>query len=176
MKRPQPTAPQKFFGKYRGQVTNNVDPMQIGRVTLQVPDVLGETPSSWALPCLPVAGPQAGIFAVPLIGASVWVEFEQGNPDYPIWVGGFWKSAADLPPAAQQAAPTDSGITLQTPLQNGITLSDLPGPGGGIILKSAGGASVIVNDTGIYLQNGKGATITLAGPEVSINSDALVII
>jgi uncharacterized protein involved in type VI secretion and phage assembly len=172
----QPMAPRKFFGKYRGLVTNNIDPLQIGRVIVQVPDVLGETPSSWALPCLPLAGPQAGIFAVPQVGASVWVEFEQGNPDYPIWVGGFWKTAADLPPAAQQAAAADSGIILQTLQQNGITLSDLPGPGGGIVLKSTGGASVIVNDTGIYLQNGKGATIALVGPEVSVNNAALVVI
>ena len=69
---------------------NNIDPEQIGRIMAQVPDVLGETPSSWAMPCVPAAGIQAGVFVVPPIGSQVWVEFEQGDPDYPIWTGGFW--------------------------------------------------------------------------------------
>ncbi len=67
-------------------------------------------------------------------------------------------------------------ITLQTPLQNGLTISDLPGPTGGIMLKSATGAMLIVNDTGIYIQNGKGAVITLIGPTVTINNGALTVI
>ncbi len=67
-------------------------------------------------------------------------------------------------------------ITLQTPLQNGLTISDLPGPTGGIMLKSATGATLIVNDTGIYIQNGKGAMITLIGPTVTINAGALTVI
>ena len=57
---------------------------------VQVPDVLGVIPSSWAMPCVPAAGIQAGCFIVPPIGSQVWVEFEQGDPDYPIWTGGFW--------------------------------------------------------------------------------------
>ena len=69
---------------------DNIDPQQIGRVLVQVPDVLGRHPSSWAMPCVPAAGIQAGVFIVPPIGSQVWVEFEQGDPDYPIWTGGFW--------------------------------------------------------------------------------------
>jgi hypothetical protein len=67
-------------------------------------------------------------------------------------------------------------ITFQTPLQNGLTITDLPGPTGGIVLKSATGATLIVNDTGIYLQNGKGAFLTLVGPAVTINNGALSVI
>ena len=180
MKKPiqpkHPPAPPKFFGKYRGTVLNNIDPLEIGRLQLQVPDVLGETASGWAMPCLPLAGPQMGIFAVPPIGAAIWVEFEQGNPDYPIWVGGFWASAAEVPAAALQGPASDRGILLQTLQQNGLQLSDQPGPNGGVVLKSTTGASVIINDTGIYLQSGKGASITLVGPAVSINADALTIV
>jgi len=80
---------QRYYGKYRGLVIENIDPEQIGRVLLQVPDVLGEIPSSWAMPCVPAAGIQSGCFIVPPIGSQVWVEFEQGDPDYPIWTGGF---------------------------------------------------------------------------------------
>ena len=166
----------RYYGKYRGTVMNNVDPMQEGRIQVVVPDVSGLAPSSWAMPCVPMAGLQTGIFAVPPIGAGVWVEFEQGDPDRPIWVGGFFGSAAEVPALALTVPPGLSGITLQTMLQNGVVISDVPGPTGGIMLKSTTGATLIVNDTGIYIQNGKGASITLVGPSVTINNGALVVV
>ena len=167
---------QRFYGKYRGTVLNNVDPLQIGRIQVIVPDVSTILPSSWAMPCAPVAGIQTGVFAVPPIGAGVWVEFEQGDPDYPIWAGCFWGSAAEVPALAHAVPPGLSGFTLQTVLQNGLVISDVPGPTGGIMLKSTTGATIIVNDTGIYIQNGKGATITLVGPSTTINAGALTVI
>jgi len=157
-------------------VLNNVDPMNQGRLQVQVPDVAGLVPASWAMPCVPLAGLQNGMMALPVIGSGVWVEFEQGNPDHPIWVGCFWGSAAEVPALALATPPGLPAITFQTPLQNGVTISDLPGPTGGIMLKSATGATLIVNDTGIYIQNGKGAAITLVGPTVAINNGALTVI
>lgn len=165
----------KFFGKYRGTVINNIDPMQMGRIQAIVPDVSSVVPTSWAMPCVPLAGIQNGILAVPIIGSGVWIEFEQGNPDYPIWVGCYWGSAAELPALSRIAPPVVPSITLQTPLQNGIIISDVPGPTGGIMLKSTTGASIIVNDTGIYIQNGKGASIVMVGPSVTINQGAMLI-
>jgi uncharacterized protein involved in type VI secretion and phage assembly len=165
----------KFYGKYRATVVNNVDPMRKGRIQVQVADVHGETPTTWAMPCLPVAGLQAGLFVVPPIGAGVWVEFEQGDPDYPIWVGGYWGEAAELPALVNTVPPALFGFVLQTTLQNGLVVSDTPGLTGGIMLKSAAGATLIVNDTGIYIQNGKGASITLVGRSVAINETALVV-
>ncbi len=166
----------KFYGKYRGMVLNNVDPMQQGRLQIQVPDVTGLVPSTWAMPCVPIAGLQNGMVAIPVIGSGVWIEFEQGNPDHPIWTGCFWGSAAEIPALALATPPAIPAITLQTPLQNGLTVSDLPGPTGGIMLKSAAGATLIVNDTGIYIQNGRGASINLVGPSVTINNGALTVV
>ena len=166
----------KFWGKYRATVLNNIDPMQQGRLQVQVPDVAGLIPATWAMPCVPVAGIQNGMFALPMIGSGVWIEFEQGNPEFPIWVGCFWGSAAEVPALARLTPPGVQAITLQTTLQNGLTVSDLPGPTGGIVLKSALGATLIVNDTGIYIQNGKGAMITLVGPTITINNGALTVI
>jgi uncharacterized protein involved in type VI secretion and phage assembly len=167
--------PDRFYGKYRGLVLNNVDPMQIGRIQVIVPDVSNIGISSWAMPCAPVAGIQHGQFAVPPIGSNVWIEFEQGDPDYPIWVGAFWGTAAEVPALSRIVPPAVPGITFQTVLQNGIVISDVPGPTGGIMLKSTTGATLIVNDTGIYIQNGKGASIVMTGPTVTVNAGALVI-
>jgi len=167
---------EKFYGKYRGMVLNNIDPMQLNRLQVQVPDVAGLAPASWAMPCVPVAGLQNGMVALPMIGSGVWIEFEQGDPDYPIWVGSFWGSAAEVPALAHATPPGVQAFTLQTTLQNGLTISDLPGPSGGIMLKSATGATLIVNDTGIYIQNGKGASIVMTGPTVNINAGALTVV
>jgi hypothetical protein len=170
----------RYYGKYRGTVVNNIDPEQRGRIMALVPDVLGMTPSTWAMPCVPIAGKQEGIFVVPQIGAGIWIEFEQGDPDYPIWTGGFWGIAAEVPALALAPPPIPPGqnIVVQTSGQNTLLLSDAaPTPAtGGIILKSPTGAMIVVNDSGIYINNGKGATITLVGPTVTINNGALVVV
>jgi uncharacterized protein involved in type VI secretion and phage assembly len=166
---------EKFYGKYRGMVLANVDPYQLGRLLVQVPDVAGLLPATWAMPCVPVAGIQSGMVSVPLPGSGVWIEFEQGDPDYPIWVGCFWGSPAELPALSHATPPGVPAITMQTPLQSGITINDLPGPTGGIMLKS-GLATLTVSATGIYIQNGQGASIIMTGPSVVINTGALTII
>jgi hypothetical protein len=165
-----------FFGKYRGTVVNNIDPMQIGRIQAMVPDVAGLLPSSWAMPCLPVAGLNMGLFTVPPVGAGVWIEFERGDPDYPIWVGGFWGSAAETPLMAHAVVPPLAGITLQTTLGNGLTISDVPGPTGGILIRTATGAMISVSEIGIVISNGQGATLNLTGPSVDVNLGALTVI
>lgn len=167
---------QKYFGKYRGTVLNNLDPLQMGRILVIVPDVSGLLPSSWAMPCFPITGKQMGAYWIPQIGSGVWVEFEQGNPDYPIWVGGFFGIAAEVPALALAGNPVSPSIVLQTSLQNCLVISDLPGPTGGIMLKSTTGATLIVNDTGIYIQNGKGASLTMVGPTTTINAGALTVV
>ncbi|MBP6237641.1 MAG: hypothetical protein KA536_15935 [Saprospiraceae bacterium] len=176
----------RFIGKYRGTVYNNVDPDRRGRLLISIPDVLGLIPSTWAEPCVPLAGPTGppmGIYAVPPIGAGVWVEFEQGDLNRPIWVGCRWGSNNDVPKAANEGLPASPNIVIQSLTQQSIIISDTPGPKGGITLKSATGASIIVNDTGIYIDNGKGASITLVassikikGNPVDINDGALNII
>src|SRR5258707_2811513 len=172
--------PRRYFGKYRGVVIENIDPLKIGRVMAQVPDVLGEIPSSGCMPCVPAAGIQSGCFIVPPIGSQVWIEFEQGNPDYPIWTGGFWGLVAEVPifATAPPAIPPGQNIVLQTTGQNMVMVSDAPPSPvtGGIVLKSTTGAMIVVNETGIYISNGQGAMITLVGPTVDINLGALTVI
>jgi uncharacterized protein involved in type VI secretion and phage assembly len=163
----------RHYGKYRGTVVNNVDPQNIGRIQALVPDVAGTALTGWAMPCVPVAGVQMGMYGTPPVGANVWIEFERGDAAHPIWTGGFWTKAGDMPALG---GPMPSTITLQTTQQNTLTISDLPGPAGGLTLKSTTGAMILINDSGIFIQNGQGASITLVGPAVTINRDALEIV
>ena len=94
----------RFYGKYRGTVVNNLDPTSTGRLQALVPEVLGEVPSGWALPCAPFTGTGAGLYAVPPVGAGVWIEFEAGDASRPIWTGGWW--AAGEVPLDEQATPS----------------------------------------------------------------------
>ncbi|NOR40875.1 MAG: baseplate assembly protein [Gammaproteobacteria bacterium] len=176
---------EKFIGKYRGTVVNNVDPELRGRLLVQVPDALGPIPSSWAEPCVPLAGPTGppmGVYMVPPIGAGVWVEFEHGDIDYPIWVGCRWGAQSDVPPLAHAGIPATPNIVFQTTTQHALVMSDTPGPTGGILLKTATGAMISVSDVGITISNGKGAIINMTGTAiditgtpVNINAGALTI-
>jgi type VI secretion system (T6SS) baseplate-like injector VgrG len=170
-----------FYGKFRGTVVNNVDPMQRGRLQLEVPDVTGFTPTAWAEACVPLAGPSGppmGVYMVPPIGAGVWVEFEQGDPSKPVWVGCRWGLPSDIPTLALAGIPASPNICLQTLGQQTLMLSDAPpSPAtGGIVLKSLTGAMLVVNDAGIFINNGKGAAIMMTANVVDINSGALTVV
>jgi uncharacterized protein involved in type VI secretion and phage assembly len=162
-----------FYGKYRATVLDNIDPMQMGRLMVQVPDVSNILPSTWAMPCVPFAGVLSGMYAVPAIGSGVWVEFEQGDPDYPVWVGCYWGSAVEVPALALAAPPALQNVVITTTGQNALMISDVPGPTGGILLMSSSGAMISISDAGITISNGQGATIVMAGPTVTVNEGAL---
>ncbi len=181
---------QKYYGIYRGTVLANIDPLNKGRITATVPDIGGITPSTWIMPAVPLAGKLEGTYMVPQIGAGVWIQCEAGDPDKPVWTGGWWGSALEVPQAALAPPPIPPGQTIvfQTTLQHLLMVSDAPPlpaeapvpapapPGtGGIVLRSPTGAMIVVNDTGIYINNGKGASIELIGPSVMINKVALVV-
>lgn len=124
----------KFFGKYRGLVTDNSDPTNRGRVKVRVPAVLHEL-EVWAMPCLPYAGNNVGVYTIPEPGAGVWVEFEGGDPSYAIWTGGFWADN-ELPKDEQstEASPSlriirsEKGLMISfNDESEKITLSDSNG-------------------------------------------------
>ncbi len=73
-----------ILGIYRGVVVSNQDPERLGRLQIIVPAILGGTLlTPWAAPCSP-AGARGGL---PLPGATVWVAFEGGDIQKPIWLG-----------------------------------------------------------------------------------------
>ena len=156
----------QFFGKYRGKVTKNVDLKRMGRVQVSVPTVLGQGANSWAMPNAPYAGPGVGFFAIPPVGASVWVEFEGGDPDYPIWAGCFW-GAGEAP----EQPTTDVKKIFKTE-EITIEITDAPGAGS-IVIKTKTGKKIEIKPDQIVIDNGQNAIIKLKGPTVSVNGTAL---
>jgi hypothetical protein len=143
----------KYYGKYRGTVFNNVDPEERGRIQVLVPDVSALLPTSWALPCVPVATKQGGVFVIPELEDSVWVEFEHGDPDYPIWVGGFWDTGM-APVIAAEADPLTPPIILSTIGQSAVVVSDTPiglmeGPG--VLLMGTEASYISISPDGIQI-------------------------
>lgn len=110
----------RVYGKFRGTVFNNLDPLSMGRIQAFVPEVLAAIPTGWATPCVPVAGIKSGFYSIPMIGSGVWIEFEAGDISRPIWVGGYWGAieAPNEPPSPAPPLPTqkiwrsDLGLTV----------------------------------------------------------------
>ncbi|MBD2729679.1 baseplate assembly protein [Nostoc sp. FACHB-892] len=186
--------PQKpsFYGKYRGVVFDNNDPWKIGRLQAKVQAVFSQEPSGWALPCVPYAGKGVGLFLIPPKGALVWIEFENGNPDSPIWSGCFW-AAGKVGPNIVPANPYDPDTKVLKTDIGKIEINDKQGKQQSITIEAkigkqtmnlvmdssgieisygnAKGAFVKLNDSRIEINNGK--TVELKSKTVSINGTAL---
>jgi len=146
------------YGKYRGRVTDNEDPEGRGRIKLTVQSLLGNAETNWALPCQPFGGLAAvGAFLVPPVGATVWVEFEQGDISHPIWTGAYWNAESE-PPA------TDPAFHVwQTPFGHRVELSDAEGEERITITHAGEGApNIQIDEAGsIITTDGAGAKVTL---------------
>jgi hypothetical protein len=94
------------------------------------------------------------------------VEYEGGNPDFPIWSGCFWGlGEAPATPAVPQV------VVLKTETCT-LTLSDLPGIGG-VTIETKTGMKIMMSATGLEITNGMGGTIKMDGPKVTVNNGAL---
>lgn len=163
-----------YYGKYRGVVVNNLDRDQMGRLQIMCVRVLGLNVLAWALPCVPFAGASMpdrmpeGFFMMPSIGSNVWIEFEEGNPNRPIWTGCFWDQGGAPEPLPTTRTIVSGGAK--------VTLDALPGAGG--ITISVGPPTVAVpcevicSVSGIEIKVGK-ASIKLDPARVMLNDGAL---
>lgn len=129
----------KFYGKYRGMVTNNEDPKNLGRIKAKVPEVLGDVESGLALPCVPYAGKGVGFFALPPVGAGVWIEFEAGDVSRPIWSGCWWGD--EHRPKSESGSPATPPLKIFRS-ENGLLLA-LDDDGQSISLSDENGSNIL---------------------------------
>lgn len=155
----------RFYGKFRGVVSDNSDPSNLGRIRARVVDVFGEEESGWAMPSVPYAGSQVGLFLIPPTNASVWIEFEHGNPDYPIWTGCFW---------AENEVPVSPASADKKVLKTGagtITLDDTQGANS-VTIETTNSLKIKMDQQGIEISNGS-QKIMISTSSVSVNDGAL---
>ena len=155
----------RFYGKFRGVVSDNGDPSNLGRIRAKVADVFGEEASGWAMPSVPYAGSQVGLFLIPPTNASVWIEFEHGNPDYPIWTGCFW---------ADNEVPVSPASADKKVLKTGagtITLDDTQGSNS-VTIETTNNLKIKLDQQGIEISNGS-QKIMISTSSVSVNDGAL---
>lgn len=156
----------RFYGKYRGKVAENLDPLFLGRILPVVPAV-SDLPLTWATPCVPYAGPTVGFYAIPPIDANIWVEFEGGDPNFPIWTGCFWEEGQ-----VPLEAPTPEMFIFKT-TSTTLMINEIPG-GGGISLEITPPAvetpiTITLDSAGIQITTE--ATFTLTSQITNITSD-----
>lgn len=148
----------RFYGKHRGLVRDVDDPDKLGRIKAQVPEILGEEDSPWALPCVPFAGASHGLVLLPEVGDGVWIEFEAGDPSRPIWTGCWWGDGELPDPGATKTR------VLATTAGHKFVLDD---DGGKIQLLHSGGAELKMTGDDITLSIGQ-AEAKMTSTEVSI--------
>jgi len=155
----------QFLGKYRGKIVENKDPLSLGRIRAKVPGITSPEKTGWVLPCVPYAGDGVGFFFIPPIDANVWIEFERGNTDSPIWSGCFWGAgeAPELP------AVPDVKI-IKTDFAK-ISINDAPGSGK-ITIETKDGAKIELSSSGIEIKNGS-QNVKLTSANVTINDGTL---
>ena len=171
------TTTRRFYGKFRGKVTNNADPFMQGRICAKVPAVFGEEETGWALPSAPYGGRGVGMFFIPPRDANVWIEFEDGNPELPIWSGCFWAIGEAphffaMPPLPATPLTMPEVKVIKTNFAT-ISINDLPGIGN-VSVETTNGLKIVMDIKGIEVSNGK-ANIRLIGKSVIINDGALSI-
>lgn len=150
----------KYYGKYRGLVADNMDPEKRGRLKLQVPSLMGESVSGWALPCMPYGGLEdQGLFIIPDVDAQVWVEFEAGDINLPIWTGTFWREQ-EIP---EEAAVTEQPTTRLLKTSSGHRLQfDDASDEEKIILHHSNDAEILMDENGsISLTDAQGSQAIL---------------
>jgi hypothetical protein len=156
----------KYFGKYRGTVDQNFDPLGKGRLLVKVPAVFKDG-TVWAEPCVPYAGPSLGFFMMPPKDANIWVEFAGGNTKVPIWSGCYWGEGESPPVSTSPVAEKKKMIKTDNCT---LTLDDTPGVGGVTI--EMGNAKIMIDSLKIEIKRGAWS-IKISDSSVSINEGAL---
>jgi hypothetical protein len=159
----------RFFGKFRGLVTDNQDPLSLGRIKASVPEVLVDVDTGWAVPAAPYSGEGVGVYTVPAVGAGVWIEFEAGDVSRPIWTGCWW-GTGQLPRDETGSATTPDRKIIRT--EQGLLLSFDDG-GKTIALSDSNGNNLIkfqVDQGQIKMQ--AASKVVIEAPQIELVQNA----
>lgn len=154
----------RFYGKYRGTVIDTADPNGLFRIRAMVPAVLGDEPTRWCLPCVPFAGKHVGMFFLPPKQSAVWIEFEAGDVNKPIWTGCYWRDG-ERPP---EASPSVRGIV--TPAASKLLFND-SAASPAVTLTDANGNTFTMDADGLDQSRGD-SSLTVSDASVSIDDGA----
>lgn len=99
----------KYIGKYRAIVCDNQDPKNMGRIRVCCPKVYGDFISNWCTPCIPYLTEGEGMFRLPRVNDAVWIEFEECDPNKPIWIGSW-------------CTPNNTPYILDTPVEGELLI------------------------------------------------------
>jgi uncharacterized protein involved in type VI secretion and phage assembly len=163
----------RFYGKYRAIVVDNADPSRLGRLKLRVPSVLGpDAVTGWASPCVPYGGAaDQGLLFVPDRDAGVWAEFEEGDLEFPIWVGTYWSRPGDesqvpRPQAGdgtEEAEPQNPPTRkiLRTGKKHTLQFEDAAGKEAVLLQEGVHGHRITLDSNGITIVDQKRNTVRL---------------
>jgi uncharacterized protein involved in type VI secretion and phage assembly len=167
---------QRYYGKFRGQVSDNADPNHMGRIRATVPAVFGDLDSGWALPCVPYAGDGVGFYMIPPVGAGVWIEFEAGNLSSPVWSGCWWASGHvpnDATPDIKIIKTDAHTITLDD--TSGSEKIEILHKDGSVILLDADGIHITQSGGANIVIDGSSITVDNSGPKISLEASSITI-
>lgn len=141
----------RYYGCYKGTVYDNQDPEFRGRLRVSVPDIYGDdSPDYWALSKGMFAGKGTGLYAIPVNNDPIWVSFEGGDPNFPIWEYG-WIPSNTTPDVAKKTGNTT--YVFQTTQGQRLEFDDAKGE---VRIKNKKGSLVVLNEKGVFVGNDKG--------------------
>lgn len=168
------------------QVVAIDDPLRLGRVQVRLvgcDDADRQDAPLWARVVSAFAGRDRGAFLIPDVDDEVLVVFHNGDPSYPLVLGGLWNGDSTAPAAIEgdrnryKRIRSRNGVTVtlddqrgqeafvcETPGGQRLTLRDGPGS---VVVEDSNGNSVTMDSQGISIQAAAKVTVQAAQVEVT---------
>jgi phage protein D/phage baseplate assembly protein gpV len=173
---PPPDKPERFHGVLVGEVEDNNElrgkppKVPLGRVKVSFPGLSASFTSGWAPCTTPMAGKDAGFYALPDPGDQVLVAFEHGDLGKPYVIGRLW-TAKSRPPAANVAG-TNSERVIKSRAGHSITFDDTADTGKLTIADGSGSTITLDARDGSIVISARGDLTIKAGRQISLEAAA----
>ena len=114
------------FGKYRALVIDNQDPEKRGRIRVKCPAIYRESLSPWCEACLPFVSVSSYDIQIPLPNDQVWVEFEGGNVNKPIYTGGWITKSTPVPNPNNRMTKGSLNLSGSLSISDSLSVGGIP--------------------------------------------------